>query len=65
MSAAATGESPLSATERATTEPPASWALPPRRVRDEVRDGLAVIVVSALASTGLALVLVVLTTLAG
>ncbi|MGH3384049.1 MAG: hypothetical protein ACRDO1_05685 [Nocardioidaceae bacterium] len=37
---------------------------PPRRVRDEVKDGLAVIAFSAAASSALAVVLVVLTTLA-
>jgi hypothetical protein len=38
---------------------------PPRRVREEVRDGLAVAAFSALASTALAMALVALTTLAG
>lgn len=56
MNAAATTESPeLPATEAAS---------PVRRVREEVKDGLAVIAVSAAVSTGLALVLVVLTGLA-
>lgn len=53
MNAAATTESPeLPATEAAS---------PVRRVREEVKDGLAVIAVSATVSSGLALVLVVLT----
>lgn len=38
---------------------------PRRRVREEVRDGLAVIAFSALASSGLAVVLMVLVSLAG
>jgi hypothetical protein len=38
---------------------------PVRRVRDEVKDGLAVIVFSAVASSALALMLVVLSALAG
>ncbi|HET7387961.1 MAG TPA: hypothetical protein VFJ19_15000 [Nocardioidaceae bacterium] len=36
-----------------------------RRVRHEVKDGMAVVVFSAAASTGLALALLVLTRLAG
>lgn len=56
MNAAATTESPeLPAAEAASAV---------RRVREEVKDGLAVIAVSAAVSTGLALVLVVLTGLA-
>jgi len=38
---------------------------PPRRVREEVRDGIAVAAFSAAASTALAMVLIALTTLAG
>ena len=38
---------------------------PPRRVREEVRDGIAVAAFSAAASTVLAVALVALTTLAG
>jgi hypothetical protein len=38
---------------------------PVRRVRDEVKDGLAVIVFSAVASSALALTLVLLSTLVG
>ncbi|HYO41102.1 MAG TPA: hypothetical protein VER39_15760 [Nocardioidaceae bacterium] len=38
---------------------------PTRRVRHEVRDGLAVAAFSALASTGLALLLLLLVTVAG
>ena len=38
---------------------------PPRRVREEVRDGIAVAAFSAVASTALAVVLIALTTLAG
>lgn len=56
MNAAATTQSP---------QPPATEAASAvRRVREEVKDGLAVIAVSAAVSTGLALVLVVLTGLA-
>jgi hypothetical protein len=43
--------------------PPA--AAPERRVRQEVRDGLAVIGFSAVASTGVALALLVLVRFAG
>lgn len=38
---------------------------PVRRVRDEVKDGLAVMVFTAAASSALAVVLVVITTFAG
>jgi hypothetical protein len=38
---------------------------PPRRVREEVRDGLAVVVFSAVASSAMAVAMVLLTTLAG
>jgi len=38
---------------------------PPKRVREEVRDGLAVAAFSAAASSVLAVVMVALTTLAG
>lgn len=38
---------------------------PPRRVREEVRDGLAVVAFSAVASSVLAVAMVALTTLAG
>jgi hypothetical protein len=38
---------------------------PPRRVREEVRDGLAVVAFSAVASSAMAVALVLLTTLAG
>jgi hypothetical protein len=38
---------------------------PPRRVREEVRDGIAVAAFSAAASTALAVVMITLTTLAG
>lgn len=42
-------------------DPPAT----PRRVREEVRDGLVVIAFSAVASTAAALALLLLTSLAG
>jgi hypothetical protein len=38
---------------------------PQRRVREEVRDGLAVVAFSAVASSAMAVALVLLTTLAG
>jgi hypothetical protein len=44
---------------------PARAELPVRRVRDEVRDGVAVVVTSALASTMLAVVATLLMKLAG
>jgi hypothetical protein len=47
------------ATQAATEEQPV------RRVREEVRDGLAVIVVSAAASTAVAIVLTLVTKFAG
>lgn len=43
----------------------AASAEPARRVRDEVRDGVAVVVTSALASTVLAVVATLLMKLAG
>ena len=44
-----------------TTRPPGAPASPTRRVRHEVRDGLAVMAFSAAASVGLAGVLLLLT----
>ena len=44
---------------------PAAQAVPTRRVRQEVRDGVAVVAFSAAASTGLALALLLLLRLAG
>jgi hypothetical protein len=48
--------------------PPSPWgegAAPARRVRHEVRDGAAVVAFSAVASTGVALVLLLLAHVAG
>jgi len=47
------------------TVPEPSTSTPVRRVRHQVRDGVAVIAFSAAASTGVALALLLLITLAG
>ena len=70
------GAAPLSRLSRLTREALSDLAIavddpgevrerPPRRVRHEVRDGVAVIVFSAVASTGVAVALLLLATLAG
>ena len=59
------GHLPGQPSARLPEEAPGEPATPVRRVREEVRDGVAVIAFSATASTGVALMLLLLARLAG
>jgi hypothetical protein len=59
------GDLPGQPSARLPGDAPDEPATPVRRVREEVRDGVAVIAFSATASTGVALMLLLLARLAG
>jgi hypothetical protein len=63
--AAAPARLPVQPPVQQPVQPPVQPPARPRRVRQEVREGMAVVVFSAVASTGVALVLLLLMSLVG